>query len=58
MGFIFGGLGALASVICWAYIPELKGRTVYEINQMFQNKVPPRHMRSHKLSESETYQVA
>ncbi|KAI5244644.1 hypothetical protein E4T43_03609 [Aureobasidium subglaciale] len=41
VGFIFGGLGALATVWAWFFIPELKGRTFDEIDRMFTDRVPP-----------------
>ena len=49
VGFVFGGLGALATVWAWFYVPELKGRTFDEIDTMFQAKVPPRKMGSYVL---------
>jgi hypothetical protein len=50
VGFIFGGLAAMATVWSFFYVPELKGRTFDEIDQMFQAKVPPRKMGSHVLA--------
>jgi sugar porter (SP) family MFS transporter len=50
VGFIFGGLGAIATVWAWFYIPELKGRTFDEIDRMFFARVPPRKMGSYDLS--------
>lgn len=47
VGFVFGGLGVLASVWAWLYVPELKGRTFDEIDRMFQDRVPPRAMGQH-----------
>lgn len=44
VGFIFGGLGAFATVWAFWYIPELKGRTFDEIDRMFFARVPPRKM--------------
>lgn len=49
VGFIFGGLGALATVWAWFFVPELKGRTFDEIDRMFTTRVPPRKMGSHIL---------
>lgn len=50
VGFVFGGLGALAAVWSWFFVPELKGRTFDEIDHMFQAKVPPRKMGTYVLS--------
>ncbi|KAL2829441.1 maltose permease [Aspergillus cavernicola] len=44
VGFIFGGCAAVATVVSWFYIPELKGRTFEEIDIMFSRKVSPRRM--------------
>ncbi|OAQ62967.1 maltose permease [Pochonia chlamydosporia 170] len=49
VGFIFGGLAAIATVWSFFYVPELKGRTFDEIDRMFQAKVPPRKMGSYVL---------
>ncbi|GAO13737.1 uncharacterized protein UV8b_01619 [Ustilaginoidea virens] len=51
VGFIFGGLAALATVWSFFHVPELKGRTFGEIDAMFQAKVPPRQMASHVLGD-------
>jgi len=50
VGFIFGGLSAMATVWSFLYIPELKGRTFDEIDHMFQNKVNPRKMGSYAFN--------
>jgi hypothetical protein len=47
VGFIFGGLSAMATLWSFLYVPELKGRTFDEIDHMFQNKVSPRKMGSY-----------
>lgn len=52
VGFIFGGLGALGAAWAWFYIPELKGRTLDEIDALFHARVPPRKMGSHVLVTS------
>jgi hypothetical protein len=50
VGFIFGGLSAMATVWSFLYIPELKGRTFDEIDYMFQKKVNPRKMGSYTFN--------
>lgn len=50
VGFVFGGLGLIASIWAWFFIPELKGRSFDEIDTMFQNKVPPRQMGSYQIT--------
>jgi hypothetical protein len=44
VGFIFGGLAAIATVGSYFYVPELKGRTFAEIDTMFFNRMLPRKM--------------
>jgi hypothetical protein len=46
VGFIFGGLSAIASVWAFFAVPELKGRRFDEIDYMFQTRVPARKMGS------------
>lgn len=50
VGFVFGGLAAIAAMWSWLYVPELKGRTFDEIDELFRAKVPPRKMGSHVLT--------
>lgn len=50
VGFVFGGLGLIASIWAWFFIPELRGRSFQEIDTMFQNKVPPRQMGSYQIT--------
>lgn len=53
VGFIFGGLSAIATVWSFLYVPELKGRTFDEIDYMFQSKVSPRQMGSYTFADQE-----
>jgi hypothetical protein len=50
VGFVFGGTSLIATILAFWYIPELKGRTHSEIDQMFAARVPPRKMGSHVLT--------
>ncbi|KAH6684802.1 general substrate transporter [Halenospora varia] len=49
VGFVFGGLAAVATVGSFFYVPELKGRTFGEIDEMFFQRVPPRKMGSYRI---------
>ncbi|PCH06712.1 Major facilitator superfamily domain, general substrate transporter [Penicillium occitanis (nom. inval.)] len=40
VGFIFGGLAIASFVFAYFCVPEMKGRTLEEINRMFQDGVP------------------
>lgn len=51
VGYIFGGLSAIATVWSFFYIPELKGRTFDEIDYMFQHKLNPRVMGSFNFDD-------
>jgi hypothetical protein len=50
LGFVFGGCAAVATMVSWIYIPELKGRTFDEIDVMFARRVPPRRMGAYTLA--------
>jgi len=50
VGFVFGGLGAMATLWSWLYVPELKGRTFADIDSMFQNHVKARHMAKYQTA--------
>ena len=47
VGFVFGGLALIGTVGSFIYVPELKGRTFFEIDTMFFDRVPPRKMGTH-----------
>jgi hypothetical protein len=49
VGFIFGGLCALATVWSFFYVPELKGRSMNEIDRLFALRIKPRKMGTYKL---------
>lgn len=51
VGYIFGGLSAIATIWSFFYIPELKGRTFDEIDYLFQHKVNPRVMGSFNFDD-------
>jgi hypothetical protein len=53
VGFVFGGLAALATTVCFFYIPELKGKSFDQINTLFEHKISPRHMASYKSEDIE-----
>ncbi|KAH8801361.1 maltose permease [Xylogone sp. PMI_703] len=53
VGFIFGGLSLLATIGCFFWIPELKGRTFDEIDYMYAQGINPRKMGSYVFSNGE-----
>ncbi len=46
-GLIFGALCVLGLGFSWIYIPETKGRTFAEIDEMFEKKLHTRDFRNH-----------
>ncbi|KAL4947757.1 maltose permease [Aspergillus filifer] len=48
VGFVFGGLTALATLWSFLHVPELKGRSVDEIDRLFYRGVKPRRMGRHR----------
>lgn len=53
VGFVFGGLALIGTFGSWFFIPELKGRTVAEIDILFAQRVSPRHMRTYLITSIE-----
>lgn len=53
VGFVFGGLTIIACVWAWFAIPETKGRTVDEIDIMFEEKIPARKFASHQMYDND-----
>ena len=50
VGFIFGSLACCSLVFAFFCVPEMKGRSLEEINQMFQDGVPVRKFGTHPLA--------
>lgn len=50
VGFVFGGLCVFAAVWSFFYVPELKGRSVDEIDRLFALRIKPRRMGSYRLT--------
>lgn len=48
VGFIYGALSALSVVVAWAIIPEMKDRSLEEVDEMFEKKVPLREFKDYK----------
>ncbi|KAH8702070.1 putative sugar transporter [Talaromyces proteolyticus] len=52
VGFIFGGLAICSLLFAYFCVPEMKGRSLEEINQMFQDGVPVRSFKDYSAEES------
>jgi SP family sugar:H+ symporter-like MFS transporter len=47
IALIYGSFSVLSMAFVWFFIPELKGRSLEELDEMFQGKVPTRKFRSY-----------
>jgi hypothetical protein len=43
VGFVFGAITFVAFIGCFFFVPETKGRTIEEIDHLYDEKVNPRH---------------
>ncbi|KAI1846019.1 hypothetical protein JX266_007828 [Neoarthrinium moseri] len=48
LGYIWGGFAFLCSIWVWFVMPELKGRSLEEIKQLFENKMPAWRFHKHE----------
>lgn len=48
LGFVFGGLSVVCLVYLWFCLPETRGRTYEELDEMFRDKVPARSFEKHR----------
>ncbi|CZR58867.1 uncharacterized protein PAC_08759 [Phialocephala subalpina] len=46
VGFIYAGLGVLFTSLTWWFVPEMKGRSLEELDRMFEDRVPTRKFRN------------
>lgn len=51
-GFVYLGLCSMAVVVCWIFLPEMKGRTLMEIDQMFNLRLPARQFKKWRNEEA------
>ncbi|KAI0399726.1 MFS monosaccharide transporter-like protein [Xylaria palmicola] len=49
-GYIWTGSCAIAGLWVWLYLPEAKGRTLEEIDEMFEARVPARKFRTYQCT--------
>ncbi|OAQ77760.1 sugar transporter protein [Purpureocillium lilacinum] len=50
VGFIYGGLSVVFTALTWFYVPEMKGRSLEDIDSLFEKKVPTRDFRTADIS--------
>jgi MFS family permease len=56
-GFVFCGLCAIGLLLTWLWIPEMKGRSMQEIDYMFAMKLPTRKFKHWKSDTHEMQEV-
>ncbi len=54
VGFIYGGLSVVFTALTWFYVPEMKGRSLEDIDSLFEKKVPTRDFRTADISAIQT----
>ncbi|CAK7240812.1 MAG: hypothetical protein STHCBS139747_002260 [Sporothrix thermara] len=50
VGFIYGSFSFIAIFFVYFFVPEMKGRSLEELDELFQNGVPARHFASYKAT--------
>ncbi|KAJ4169014.1 hypothetical protein NW754_010946 [Fusarium falciforme] len=53
LGFVYTGLCLIAVVLAWLFLPELKGRSVVEVDRMFEMRLSTRNFAKFKLDTYE-----
>lgn len=46
--FMYAGLMAIGTVMNFIFLPETKGRTFSELDEMYEARIPPRRMKNYK----------
>lgn len=54
IGFFFGPLGAICTIIVWFFVPETKGRTYAELDELYERRIPAWRFAKTKTSVQET----
>ncbi|KAK7027536.1 hypothetical protein VNI00_015170 [Paramarasmius palmivorus] len=54
IGFMWAGFSVAAIVFCYLFVPELKGRTLEELDVLFHEKVPTRKFSSYRISSAQS----
>lgn len=50
VGFIYGSTSAISVVVAWLLIPEMKGRSLEEVDEMFEKNIAVREFRDYQSS--------
>lgn len=54
VGFVYVGACLVGALVSWFIVPEMKGRSIGEIDRMFELNLPARKFRSYKVAEVST----
>lgn len=57
-GFVFCGLSAIGVLMTWLWIPEMKGRSIQELDYMFKMKLPTREFKKKKIEAYEIQEIS
>jgi SP family general alpha glucoside:H+ symporter-like MFS transporter len=57
VGFIFGGLAFAGTIWAYFFIPETRGRTVDELDLLYEKRVPARHFAAHRLYDGDADRI-
>ncbi|KAJ9121288.1 hypothetical protein QFC24_004624 [Naganishia onofrii] len=52
VGFVYGSVSVAAIFFCWAFLPELKGRSLEQIDYLFEAGVPLRKMGTYVFDDT------
>ncbi|PWW78104.1 general substrate transporter [Tuber magnatum] len=50
VGFVYGSISAISVVVAWLLIPEMKGRSLEEVDEMFEKNIAVRQFRDYQSS--------
>lgn len=56
--FVFCGTSVIGAVLAWLFVPEMKGRSAIEIDQMFEMRLPAREFKGLKLQVHQVQESA
>lgn len=48
-GYVYGSICFAMNVVSWFLVPEMKGRTLEEVDQLFDMKIPLRKFKNAKI---------
>ncbi|RAK79173.1 general substrate transporter [Aspergillus fijiensis CBS 313.89] len=58
VGFIYGGLSAVGVILGYFFLPELKGHSLEELEEMWRRRIPTRNFATWKADASDDEKVA